>query len=120
MTIRSTPPLAKTQTAAGYVQRRARNPLTRTHAAAVQQAIAICRAADNPVDAATALTALLTAVAECAGASWLKANTEDPDVARFTALQESAAGPAPAGGYPEASDLDEVLAAVLWAAHGPQ
>ncbi len=69
MTIRSTPPLAKTQTAVGYVQRRARNPLTRTHAAAVRQAIAICRAADNPVGAATALTALLTAVAECAGSS---------------------------------------------------
>ena len=45
MTIRATPPLAKTQTAADYVQRHARNPLTRTHAASVQQAIAACRAA---------------------------------------------------------------------------
>ena len=112
--------MAKTQTAADYVQRHARNPLTRTHAASVQQAIAVCRAADNPVDTAAALTGLLTAVAECAGSSWLKANTDDPDVARFTALLESAAEPVPAAAFPEAGDLDHVLAAVLWAAHRPQ
>lgn len=120
MTIRSTPPLVKTQTAADYVQRHARNPLTRAHAVGVQQAIAISRAADNPVDAGAALTGLLAAVAECAGSSWLKANTDDPDVGRFTALLESAAEPTPAGGVPEAGDLDDMLAAVLWAAHGPQ
>ena len=112
--------MAKTQTAADYVQRHARNPLTRTHAASVQQAIAVCRAADNPVDTAAALTGLLTAVAECAGSSWLKANTDDPDVARFRALLESSAEPVPAAAFPEAGDLDDVLAAVLWAAHGPQ
>jgi len=116
----STPPLVKTETAADYIQRHARNPLTRTHAAIVRQAIAACRAAGNPVDAATALTGLLTAVAECAGSNWLKANTGDPDIARFTALLESAAEPAPAGGFPHAGDLDDLLAAVLWAAHGPQ
>ena len=49
MTVRSTPPLVKTETAADYVQRHARNPLTRAHAADVQQAIAVCRAAENPV-----------------------------------------------------------------------
>ena len=120
MTIRSTPPLVKTETAADYVQQHARNPLTRAHAADAQQAIAVCRAADNPVDAAAALTGLLAAVAECAGSSWLKANTDDPDVARLTALLGSAAERAPACGFPDAGDLDDVLAAVLWAAHGPQ
>ena len=120
VTSRSTPPLMKTETAADYVQRHARNPLTRGHAADVQQAIAACRAADDPVDAAAALTGLLTAVAECAGSGWLKANTDDPDVARLTALLDSAAEPASAGGFPQASDLDDMLAAVLWAAHGPQ
>ena len=43
MTRRATPPLMKTETAADYVQRHARNPLTRAHAADVQQAIAACR-----------------------------------------------------------------------------
>lgn len=94
--------------------------MTRAPAADVQQAIAVCRAADDPVDAAAALTGLLTAVAECAGSSWLKANTDDHDVARFTTLLESAAEPTPAAGSPEAGDLDDMLAAVLWAAHGPQ
>ncbi len=120
MTIRSTPPWVKTETAADHVQRPARNPLTRAHAADVQQAIAVCRVADSAVDAAAAPTGLLTAVAECAGSNWLKANTDDPDVARLTALLESAAEPIPAGGFPEPGDLDDVLAAVLWAAHGPQ
>jgi hypothetical protein len=59
MTVRSTPPLVKAETAADYVQWHARNPLTRAHAANVQQAIAVCRAAENPVDAAAALTGLL-------------------------------------------------------------
>ena len=120
MTSRATPPLMKTETATDYVRRHARNPLTRAHAASVQQAIAACRAADDPVDAAAVLTGLLAAVAECAGSGWLKANGDDPDVARFTALLDSAAEPAPAGGFPHANDLDDMLAAVLWAAHGPQ
>jgi hypothetical protein len=120
MTIRATPPLAKAETAADYVRRHARNPLTRAHAADVQQAITACRAAGDPVDAAAAVSVLLAAVAECAGSTWLKANTDDPDVARFTALLDSAAEPARAGGFPHAGDLDDMLAAVLWAAHGPQ
>jgi hypothetical protein len=110
----------KTEMAADYVWRHARNPLTRDHAAEVQQAIAICRAADDPVEAAAALAGLLTAVRDCAGSIWLKANSDDPDVARFTALLDSAAETSQAGGTPDAGDLDELLAAVLWAAHGPQ
>jgi hypothetical protein len=109
MTDRPTPPLVKTETAADYVQRHARNPLTRAHAADVQQAIAACRATDDPVDAATALIGLLATVAECAGSGWLKANSDDPDVARFTRLVENAAEPSPADGSPDASDLDELL-----------
>jgi hypothetical protein len=100
MTTRSAPPLVKTQTAADYVQRHARSPLTRAHAAEVQQAIAACRAVENPVDAAAAVSGLLTVVADCAGSSWLKANTGDPDVARLTALRETAAEPAPGGRFP--------------------
>jgi hypothetical protein len=115
-----TAPLMKTETAADYVWRQARNPLTRDHAAEVQQAIAVCRAADDPVEAAAALAGLLTAVRDCAGSSWLKANSDDPDVARFSALLDSAAETSKAGGTPDAGDLDELLAAVLWAAHGPQ
>jgi hypothetical protein len=49
MTVRSTTPLVKTETAADYVQRHARNPLTRAHAVSVQQAVAVCRAAANRV-----------------------------------------------------------------------
>ena len=120
MTIRFAPPLVKTDTAADFVQRHARNPLTRAHAAEVQQAIAAHRAAGDPVDAAAALTGLLAAVAECAGSNWLTANTDGPDVARFTALLENTAEPTPAAGFPETGDLVDVLAAILWAAHGPQ
>ena len=120
MTARATPALVKTETAADYVQRHARNPLTRAHAATVQQTIAVCRTAEDPAEAATALTGLLAAVAHCAGSSWLKANTDDPDIAGFMALRDSATEPTPAGGSPQAADLDGTLAAVLWAAHGPQ
>src|SRR5690349_22255865 len=49
MTVRSTTPLVKTETAADYVQRHARNPLTRAHTVSVQHAIAVCRAAANRV-----------------------------------------------------------------------
>jgi hypothetical protein len=115
MMSRATPPLMKTETAADYVRRHARNLLTRTHAADAQQAIAASRAADDPIDAAAALSRLLAAVSDCAGSGWLKANGDDPDVARFMALMDSAAEPAPAGGFPQASDLDDILAAVLWA-----
>jgi hypothetical protein len=54
-----------------------------------------------------------------AGSSWLSANSDDPDVARFTRLLDWAAEPTPAGGIPDVGDIDELLATVLWAAHGP-
>ena len=114
-----TMPLVKTETAIGYVARRTRSPLTRAHAAEVQRAIAVCRAADDPADVDEALGELLAAVAECAGSGWLKANRDDPDVARFTALVKDTAGTGPGSAAPQAGELDELLAAVLWAAHGP-
>lgn len=63
----------------------------------MQQAIAACRAAEDPVYAAATRGGLQAALAECAGSSWLKANTDDPGVARFTALLDSAE-PAPDDG----------------------
>jgi hypothetical protein len=113
-------PWVKTETAADYIWRHARSPLIRAHAADVQQAIAACRTADNPIDAAAALAGLLIAVRACAGSSWLRANSDDPDIARFTILLESAAESTTAGGIPDVGDIDELLATVLWAAHGPQ
>jgi hypothetical protein len=112
-------PWVKTETAADYIWRHARSPLIRAHAADVQRAIAACRTADNAMDAAAALVELLTAVRECAGSNWLSANSDDPDVARFTMLLDWAAEPTPAGGAPDVGDIDELLATVLWAAHGP-
>jgi hypothetical protein len=109
----------KTETAANYIWRHARSPLIRAHAEDVQRAIAACRTADDAMDAAAALAELLTAVRECAGSSWLSANSDDPDVARFTRLLDWAAEPTPAGGIPDVGDIDELLATVLWAAHGP-
>jgi hypothetical protein len=113
-------PWVKTETAADYIWRHARSPLIRAHAADVQHAIAACRTADNPVEADVALAGLLIAVRECAGSSWLKANSDDPDVARFTMLLERATECTSAGGIPVVGDIDELLATVLWAAHGPQ
>lgn len=113
-------PLVKTETAADYVGRNARSPLTRKHAADVQRAIAVCRAADDAAYAEAALGGLLEAVAECAGRAWLKANSDDPDVARFTALIGGSIEASPGAAAPEASELDDLLAAVPWAAHGPQ
>jgi hypothetical protein len=113
-------PLKKTETAAAYIGRTARSPLIREHAADVQRAIAVCRAAGDAADAEAALRGLLETVAECAGRAWLKANSDDPDVARFTALMDGSAGTSPAAAAPVAGELDELLAAVLWAAHGPQ
>jgi hypothetical protein len=62
-------------------------------------------------------------------AALLKANADDPDIARFNALLEEATGKAAGAGQDGAArddgasgspaDLDEILAAVLWARCGP-
>lgn len=104
--------LRKTRTAADFVHRHARSPLTREHAADVLRAIAGWHAA-RPETAHAHLADLLAALAECAGGAWLKANAADPDVARFTHL---AAHPQ----HIDPRDLDDVLAAILWTRHGPE
>jgi hypothetical protein len=116
----STMPLVKTDTAAGYIRRTARSPLTREHAADVQRAIAACRAAGDAEGTDAAIGGLLQTVAQCAGRTWLRANRDDPDVARFTVLAEGVSRTGRAITMPEASELDDLLAAVLWAAHGPR
>lgn len=113
-------PLVKTDTAASYIRRAARSPLTREHAADVQQAIAACRAVGDVASADAVIGGLLQAVAECAGRTWLRANRDDPDVARFTDLTEGASRAGRVITEPGAGELDELLAAVLWAAHGPR
>jgi len=109
--------LRKTRTAAEYVHRHAAGPLARERAAEVLQAVNAYEAHPSSAAAPLLLTDLLTAIVECVGPAWLKVNADDPDIARFTALidrtrDETAQPPADV-------DLDELLAAVLWARHGP-
>jgi thioredoxin 2 len=124
MTATSDTVLRKTWTAADYVWRHARNPLIRDHAAEVKNAIMAYRRAGDAADAVVRARALLAAVWECLGSTWLAANRDDPDVARFTAVVEPEAGADdPAGdasGDAGVGDLDELLATVLWARHGPE
>lgn len=109
--------LRKTRTAAEYVHRYAAGPLARERAAEVLRAVNAYEAHPAPAAAPLLLADLLTAVAECVGSAWLKVNADDPDIARFTALidrtQEEPTRPS------ADADLDELLAAVLWARHGP-
>ncbi|MBA9003371.1 MULTISPECIES: hypothetical protein [Thermomonospora] len=109
--------LRKTRTAAEYVHRSAAGPLAREHAVEILRTAAAYELHPAPAAAPLLLADLLTAVAECAGPAWLKANADDPDIARFTALvdqtQDETAEP------PTITDLDELLAAVLWTRHGP-
>jgi hypothetical protein len=58
------------------------------------------------------LRGLVLTVRELAGPAWLSANTDDPDIAAFTALADTPTAPPPA-------DLDEMLARVLWARFTP-
>lgn len=109
----STLTLRKTRTAADFVHRHARSPLTRQHAADVLRAVSSWHAA-RPEPTHAHLTDLVAAVAECTGAAWLKANAADPDVAHFTDL---------ATHHPpqhiDPHDLDDLLATILWARHAP-
>ncbi|XVQ07472.1 hypothetical protein ACQP1W_33400 [Spirillospora sp. CA-255316] len=122
--------LRKTRTAADYVHTHSPNLHTRCRAEVVLRQLAAVHAAatvgssgsvgDGLTDAPdwidpAALRALLTAVADCAGTGWLHANAHDPDIGRLTALLDT---PHPVPGDP--AELDELLATVLWARHGPQ
>ncbi|MDL4813105.1 hypothetical protein [Actinomadura opuntiae] len=127
--------MRKTRTAADYVHTHSPNPLTRRRAAVVLRHLATVHAAVHAAvhaDASAgsigdmgphrpesvepaALRGLLAAVAECAGSSWLRANSHDPDIGRLAALLDA---PHLVPGDP--AELDELLATVLWASHGPQ
>ncbi len=110
-----TPPtltLRKTRTAAEYVHARTRSAELRDRAADVLRVV-------DDVDAAAGAPAtlrdLVVSVADCAGPEWLQAHADDPDVRRLTAYLET---PVLVPGDP--AELDELLARVLWARHGPE
>jgi hypothetical protein len=125
--------LRKTRTAADYINTRSPNVLTRCRAAAVLRQLAAFHATANTTvsSAGTSvgstyfdqadrigpptLRGLLAAVADCAGTGWLKVNARDPDVARLAALLDE-----PHRAPSDPAELDDLLATVLWASHGPQ
>lgn len=106
--------LRKTRTAADYVHTHTRSAHTRAGATDVLRALAGVHTAADPDDAAT-LRDLIAAVADCAGSDWLQANADDPDVRRLTQYLET-----PALVPSDPADLDDLLATVLWARHGPE
>ncbi|HYZ56804.1 MAG TPA: hypothetical protein VE733_25365 [Streptosporangiaceae bacterium] len=127
-------PLRKTRTAADYAYRHARGQLARAEVAEVLRAIAAYDAATGPSAMLRRMRDLIIAVQQAAGSALLKANADDPDIARFNALVEEATGKAADAGQDDAArddgasggpadggpaDLDEILAAVLWARYGP-
>jgi hypothetical protein len=123
-------PLRKTRTAADYAYRHARGELARAEVAEVLRAIAAYDAAASPDAILRRMRDLIIAVQQAAGPAVLKANADDPDIARFNALLEEATGKAADAGRGGAArddgasggpaDLDEILAAVLWARYGPE
>lgn len=110
--------LSKTRAAAQYAARHAANDLTRHRAAVLLKRLGVAEAAlagtggRLPVTVAGLLRALVLAVRDLAGKTWLAASGDDPDVAAFTALE---ATPRP----PEAARIDQICAAVLWARYAP-
>lgn len=97
------PILRKTRTAADFVHRHARSPLTREHAADLLRAISTWHAA-RPESAHAALTDLLAAITQCTGQAWLKANAADPDVTRFTDLAT----------HPQTANIDPATWTTSW------
>ena len=124
-----TEPLRKTRTAADYAYRHAHGELARAEVAEVLRAIAAYDAAVSPVAVLRRMRDLIIAVQQAVGPALLKAGADDPDIARFNALLEEATGKAAGAGQDGAArddrasggpaDLDEILAAVLWARYGP-
>jgi hypothetical protein len=104
---------AKTRAAADYISRHTASDLTRSRALVLLKRLGVCDAAleaeyGDPVLVHSLLRGLVLTVRELAGAAWLAANTDDSDIAAFTALGDAPTPPPPA-------DLDELLARVLWA-----
>jgi hypothetical protein len=133
MTAPDAEPLRKTRTAADYAYRHAHGQLAQARAAEVLRAIAAYDAANAAADPDAILSRirdLIIAVQQAVGPALLKAGAGDPDIARFNALLGEATGEAAAAGQDGAApddeapggpaDLDEILAAVLWARYGPE
>jgi hypothetical protein len=102
-----------TRSAADYISRHTSSDLARSHALVLLKRLGSCEAALAAVGgdqrlAQSLLRGLVLCVEELAEPAWLGANTEDPDIAAFTALGATPAPPPPA-------DLDEILARALWA-----
>jgi hypothetical protein len=123
-------PLRKTRTAADYAYRHAHGELARAEVSEVLRAIAAYDAATGPDAMLRRMRDLIIAVQQAAGPALLKANADDPDIARFNALLEEATGQDTAAGQDGTAqddqapggpaDLDEILATVLWARYGPE
>jgi hypothetical protein len=107
----------KTRSAADYISRHTTSDLARSRALVLLKRLRVCEAAlaaedGDPALAHGLLRGLVRTVRELAGPTWLAANTDDPDIAAFTALADTPTPPPPA-------DLDELLARVLWARNAP-
>jgi hypothetical protein len=108
----------KTRAAAGYAARHGRTEFTRTRAAVLLKRLNTYEAAmagasgQLPATVAGLLRSLVLATRNLAGPAWLEANGDDPDVAAFTALQATLYPP-------EAAEIDEICARVLWARYAP-
>ena len=107
----------KTRSAAGYISRHTTSELTQSRALVLVKRLGVCEAAlaaedGDPALAHSLLRGLVRTVRQLASPAWLAANTDDPDIAAFTALADAPTPPSPA-------DLDELLARVLWARFAP-
>jgi hypothetical protein len=107
----------KTRSAADYISRHTTSYLARSRALVLVKRLGVCEAAlaaedGDPAVAYGLLRGLVRTVRELAGPTWLSANTDDPDIAAFTALDDA---PTP----PSSAVLDELLARVLWTRFAP-
>lgn len=108
-------PFGKTRAAAGYAARHAGAEVTRTRAAgllreltAYETALADGDGRQPAAVSAALLRSVVISVRDLAGAGWLEAMADDPDVAAFAAMQATASPPDPAR-------IDETCSRVLWA-----
>ena len=102
----------KTRTALAFISRHTRSDITRIRALALGALLDTVTTGEVPDGGGTLFRDLVIATRDLAGAAWLDANADDPDIRAFTAL-DAAAEP------PSAEALDEILSAVLWARFGP-
>jgi hypothetical protein len=107
----------KTRSAADYISHHTSSDLARSRALVLLKRLGVAEAAlaatnGDPGLVHSLLRGLVLTVRELAGPTWLSANTDDPDIAAFTALGDAPAPPPP-------GELDELLARVLWARFTP-